>query len=105
MSSDLPMMKRLRRHLVPRTRDMVKLLGKFVCCESPSHQKAAVDRLGTIVAEEWRRRGANVRVLRNKMRGNHIRAEIYLGTGRPKGQIMALGHLDTVYALGTLATQ
>jgi glutamate carboxypeptidase len=74
-----------------------------VRCESPSHQKTAVDRLGKIVANEWRRRGAKVRIVRHATRGNHVRAEIWPGKGRPKGQIMVLGHLDTVYPLGTLA--
>lgn len=97
------MMQRLRRELRRRERDMVRLLGQFVRRESPSHQKAAVDRLGKLVAKEWRRRGAKVQILRHATNGNHVRAEIWLGDGRPKGQIMVLGHLDTVYPLGTIA--
>jgi glutamate carboxypeptidase len=104
MNHDLPMMKRLQRELRRRERDMVGMLWQFVRCESPSHQKAAVDRLGKLVACEWRRRGATVRVQRDKTRGDSLRAEVWLGDGRPKGQIMVLGHLDTVYPLGTLAT-
>ncbi len=95
----------LRRHLAPRTREMVDLLGKLVRCESPSHQKTAVDRMAALVASEWRRRSARVRVLPQEARGNHVRAEVWLGNGRPHGQIMVLGHLDTVYSLGTLAAQ
>ena len=56
-----------------------------------------------MVASEWRRRGAKVRILRQTERGNHVRAEVWLGTGQPAGQILILGHLDTVYPLGTLA--
>jgi glutamate carboxypeptidase len=97
------MMLGLRRYLTPRTREMVELLGRFVGCESPSHQKAAVDRYGALLAREWRRRAAQVRILVQKTRGNHVRAEISFG--RAKSQIMVLGHLDTVYPLGTLATQ
>jgi len=82
---------------------MVRLLGAFVRCESPSHNKPAVDRVGQLVAAEWRRRGAKVRFLRHRDRGDHVRAEIWPGTGRPNGQILVLGHLDTVYPLGTLA--
>ena len=43
---------------------MVRLLGRFVRCESPSGDKAAVDRFGAMVAREWRRRGAKVKILR-----------------------------------------
>jgi glutamate carboxypeptidase len=104
MNDDVPMMRHLQRELRRHERRMVRMLGQFVRCESPSHQKAAVDRLGTLIAGEWRRRGASVNVLRDKTRGNSVRAEIWLGGGRPRGQIMVLGHLDTVYPLGTLAT-
>lgn len=86
-----------------RQSDMVKMLGRFVRCESPSHDKSAVDRFGRIVVDEWKRRGANVRVLRQIRFGNHVRAEMRLGKGKHAGQIMVLGHLDTVYPLGTIA--
>ncbi|MGB9070027.1 MAG: M20 family metallopeptidase [Candidatus Acidiferrales bacterium] len=104
MNHDALMMKHLQRELRRHERGLVRMLGQFVRCESPSHQKAAVDRLGKLIASEWRRRGANVRVLRAKTRGDSVRAEIWLGDRRPPGQIMVLGHLDTVYPLGTLAT-
>jgi len=96
-------MPALLRGLKSREAEIVRMLGEFVRCESPSHDKAAVDRMGRIVAREWQRRGARVRVLRQPQAGNHVRAEIWLGEGRPSGRILALGHLDTVYPLGTLA--
>jgi glutamate carboxypeptidase len=97
------MMRKVLRELKSREKEMLRLLGRFVRCESPSHDKAAVDAMGEIVAAEWRARGAQVRMLRQSKRGNHVRAEIWLGEGRPTGQILVLGHLDTVYPLGTLA--
>ncbi len=81
---------------------MVRLLGRLVECESPSSDKPALDRLGRILASEWRKRGARVQVLLQRSRGNHLRAELWLGRGAPRGQILVLGHLDTVYDLGTL---
>jgi glutamate carboxypeptidase len=56
-----------------------------------------------MVAAEWRRRGALVQFLRQRERGDHVRVELRLGHGRPGRQILVLGHLDTVYDLGTLA--
>jgi len=96
-------MRALLRALKTRQEEMVALLARFVQCESPSHDKAAVDAMGEMVAAEWRKRGAKVRVVRQPKRGNHIRAELWLDKGRPSGQITVLGHLDTVYPLGTLA--
>jgi glutamate carboxypeptidase len=88
--------------LAPREKQMVALLKSFVECESPSHDKAAVDRLGAIVAAQWRKRGATVRTLKQKQRGNHIRVEIPPGAAGVPGQLMVLGHLDTVYPVGTI---
>jgi len=97
-------MRKILRKLKSQESSMVKMLGTFVRSESPSHDKKAVDRFGKVVATEWRKRGAKVRVLNNLKRGNHLRVEIWFGQGRePKRQIMLLGHLDTVYPLGTLA--
>ena len=86
-----------------RETQMTRLLGRFVCAESPSYDKAAVDRFGWLLAAEWRKRGAHVEFLRQRKRGDHLRAALWRGPGRPRGQILVLGHLDTVYDLGTLA--
>ena len=88
-----------------RTREsaMTKLLARFVRTESPSYEKAAVDRFGKMLAAEWKRRGAKVTFLRQRERGDHIRAEWNPAGKRAKGQILVLGHTDTVYSTGTLA--
>src|SRR5277367_5653488 len=101
-SENLPM-KQILREMRGRQGAMLKLLGEFVRCESPSQVKSAVDGCAAMVAREWQRRGAKVRILRQRERGNHVRAEIWDGAGRAGGQIMVLGHTDTVYPLGTLA--
>jgi glutamate carboxypeptidase len=95
-------MRRLLSELKSRRESMVRLLERFARSESPSGDKAAVDGFGRIVAREWRRRGAKVRILGQPRVGNHVRVELWLGEGRPAGQILVLGHLDTVYPLGTL---
>ena len=100
----------LLRHLRPREPEMTRLLGRFVRAESPSYDKAAVDRFGRLVAAEWRKRGARVEFLRQRERGDHLRVTLWPGGGlrfgrggRPRGQVLVLGHLDTVYEAGTLA--
>jgi glutamate carboxypeptidase len=98
-----PPMKELLASLRAQQSAIVKMLGAFVSCESPSHDKAAVDRFGKVIAAEWKRRGAKVRLLRQARFGDHLRADMWIGEGNPTGQIMVLGHLDTVYPLGTIA--
>jgi len=103
MKDHSSLVPKLLRASSGREKQMVRLLGRFVRCESPSHNKAAVDRLGRIVAAEWRRRGAKVRLVRQASRGDHVRAEIEPANANSERQILVLGHLDTVYPLGTLA--
>jgi len=102
MNEDRIPMREILRELRSREKDMVRLLGRFVRCESPSYEKAAVDSFVQMVASEWRRRGAKVQVLRQPKRGDHVRAEVWLGKGRATGQILVLGHTDTVYPVGTI---
>ena len=102
MKENATIIRALLRELRRGEGAMLRLLERFVVCESPSHDKIAVDAMGQIVAEEWRQRGAKVQIVRQAKRGNHVRAEISPGSGRPAGQVLVLGHLDTVYPLGTL---
>jgi len=88
--------------------DTKHLLKTLVETESPSHDKAAVDRVGTIVAAEARRLGARVEILPNKETGDHVLARFpppSLGEagGEREKPILLLCHMDTVFPLGTLS--
>ena len=63
----------------------------------------AVDRFGRMVVAEWRRGGGRIDFLRQKKRGDHLRVTWPAKT-TGSGQILVLGHLDTVYELGTLGS-
>jgi glutamate carboxypeptidase len=67
--------------------------------ESPSTDKAAVDRCGLELLARLRAAGADVRVIAQETRGDHVRASIG-GDDRP---VLLLGHFDTVWPVGTLA--
>ena len=88
---------------------MKSLLKTLVETESPSNDKAAVDRVGTIVAREARKLGAQVEIIPNRETGDHVLAKFALSRtteGRPheaKGEgILILCHMDTVFALGAI---
>jgi glutamate carboxypeptidase len=83
---------------------MVRLLERFVRAESPTDVKLAVDRFGRIVAREWHDRNARVTFLRQAHAGDHLRIVWPAGNTPRKPQVLVLGHLDTVYNLGTLRT-
>ncbi len=81
--------------------DKKSLLQRLVETESPSHQKAAVDRVGAIVAEQTRTLGAQVEVLPNDKTGDHILAR-FSSSPTSSGSILLLCHMDTVFPLGTI---
>jgi len=78
--------------------DTKSLLKTLVETESPSHDKAAVNRVGAIVAEEARKLGAQIEIIPNTETGDHV-----LSTwGSGKDGILILCHMDTVFPLGTI---
>lgn len=80
---------------------MLRCLRQAVEIESPSHSKADVGRLAGFFAREFRRRRGKVRILRHPTAGSSVVAEFW-GQRRRQKPILLLGHLDTVWDLGTL---
>jgi glutamate carboxypeptidase len=85
--------------------EMLSLLRKMVEIESPSDDKAAVDRMGEFLAQAFERLGGQVTFYPQEAAGNHLKADFAGGpsdraTGKP---VLLLGHFDTVWPLGTLA--
>ena len=96
--------KALRARLIPELPNMLRTLKAFVCAESPSTEKAAADACARVIAGEWRKRRVQVQLLEQKHRGAHLRVTYAHGKTKPRSQLLVLGHYDTVYASGTLAT-
>src|SRR5216684_104787 len=95
--------KKFLQFLKPRLPQMLATLRRFVTAESPSLEKAAADRCCGIIAEEWDRHGSRVERIAQKHRGDLLRITCAPGKSRPLGQLLVLGHYDTVYATGTIA--
>ena len=94
--------KELLRLVKPRLPQMLATLRRFVEAESPSLEQAARDRCCQIIAAEWRKRGVRVEQIASKQRGSHLRMTHWPYNVRPAGQLLVLGHYDTVYSSGTL---
>ncbi len=95
----------LLRWLRAREDAMTRLVGRFVRIESSSYDRAGVNRLVDALATEWKKRGARVERIRPAgaaERGDVLRCELAPGPGAATGQILVLGHTDTVYERGTL---
>jgi glutamate carboxypeptidase len=101
--ADVNFPKKLLQFLKPRLQQMLATLGRFVTAESPSLEKAAADRCCGVIAEEWGKQGGRVERIKQKHRGDLLRITHASGKSRPMGQVLVLGHYDTVYSTGTLA--
>lgn len=95
--------KALFSTLQSRLPQMLDLLRELTLLESPSTEKPPADRCCGFLANQWRLRGGMVEVLPQKIRGNQLRVLWEPNAGRPSGQLLVLGHYDTVYSTGTLA--
>jgi len=93
---------RLLDEVTGREADMVERIGTLVSIESPSNDKAAVDQAQSCFLE-WAR-AAGAKVVRHPYREFGDSLQVSFGE-QHRGQppIMLLGHLDTVWNVGTLA--
>lgn len=80
---------------------LVDTTRALVHCESPTPDKAAVDRCGRELADRLTALGARVLRLPREDAGDHLLAEFGCGTR----QVLLLGHFDTVWPVGELARQ
>jgi glutamate carboxypeptidase len=95
--------KEFLRHLKNRLPEMLSTVQRLVLVESPSLEKAPADHCCDVLAAEWRKRGASVERVAQKLRGDQLRVTWWPKKSRPAGQFLVLGHYDTVYASGSLA--
>lgn len=81
---------------------MVEMIREFAEIESPSNDKAACDRIGEFLAQKFAALGGKVRIHQAEKYGNNLQVD-FPGQA-PTKPVVLLGHFDTVYPIGTLAT-
>jgi len=101
--SELHLPKQFLHFLKPRLPQMIATLRRFVTVESPSLEKAAADRCCAVIAGEWKKQHVRVERIAQKHRGDLLRITYSEDKSRAVGQLLVLGHYDTVYSAGTLA--
>jgi glutamate carboxypeptidase len=90
------------RYANERQTEIVAFIRSLVEIESPSDSPRSVNRLCEWIAAKTQDI-AKPRTLKVKSFGNHLRLEFHLPGRRKTGQVLGLGHSDTVWPLGTLA--
>ncbi len=94
----------LHSHFSTQESDLLARLQELVAIESPSEDKAAVDRMAERVAELITAAGGRTQRLTRQQVGDHVLG--LWGPDTPEvSQILLLSHMDTVWPLGTLAAQ
>jgi glutamate carboxypeptidase len=79
---------------------VLDLITTLVSMESPTDDKAAVDRCGVELERQLSALGGRVRRHARESSGDHLQAEF----GRGTDQILLLGHFDTVWPVGQIAS-
>src|SRR5437762_11288958 len=91
----------LLAHVQSKQKEIIALIRRFVECESPSDSPRDVGRFIELLADTISPI-AKVKVHKPGRFGPNMEAEFNLPGKKKNGQVLALGHSDTVWALGTL---
>ena len=89
------------RYFESRREQMLHTIREFVEIESPSDNKLAADRMGAFLAGSFEAIGGRAKVHRAEDYADNLQITFPGREGKP---VLVLGHFDTVYPLGTLAT-
>jgi glutamate carboxypeptidase len=90
------------RYFQQRQDEIVHTVRQLVEIESPSDNKAAVDRIAAFIAPKFEALGGKVRLHRSQDFGDSL--QIDFASRDQRKPVLLLGHYDTVYPLGTLAS-
>jgi glutamate carboxypeptidase len=90
------------RFFVDRKDAITETIRQLVEIESPSDNKEAVDRLGALLAGRFEGLGGHSKFHRTQNFGDHLQVDF--ATERNGKPVLLLGHIDTVYPSGTLAS-
>jgi len=96
-----PEVQRRLAYFSDRRDEIVSTIRELVEIESPSDNKAAADRLAESIAGKFSRLGGEIRFHRAQHFGNHVQVNFGGKSAKP---VLLLGHYDTVYPVGTLAS-
>ncbi len=90
------------RYFEAQQEEIVETIRELVMIESPSDNKLAADRMGALLAARFETLGGRAHVHRAEDFGDSVQID-FPGHENIK-PVLLLGHFDTVYRLGTLAT-
>ncbi len=93
----------LTEHFRARQEQILEVIRQLVTQETPSRDKARLDRFAEMLAERYVAAGAQVELLERNANGNHVRVKFAGGATYAKPALV-LCHYDTVWPAGSLET-
>src|SRR5262245_28338526 len=89
------------KFLKAREQEMVDMLCQLVQVESPSGNWRALAEMAEMLAAEFGKLGGNAKLHSQEKAGDHLQIDFSGKNGDP---VLLLGHYDTVWEVGTLAS-
>lgn len=96
-------MHRLLSYAREKQGEIIASIQAMVECESPSDSPVDVNRFVDLLAEQTKE-FATAETIDGGEYGRHLRLTFHLPVRETEGQILGVGHSDTVWPLGTLKT-
>jgi len=94
------LVREVEQYTQQRLPQYIEELRELCAIDSDSYNKAGLDAMAERLAERMRGIGMHVDIIRREKWGNDLLGVLH-GTGR--GNVLLLGHIDTVYPVGTAA--
>jgi len=94
------LVREVEQYTQQRLPQYIEELPELCAIDSDSYNKAGLDAMAERLAERMRGIGMHVDIIRREKWGNDLLG-VLRGTGR--GNVLLLGHIDTVYPVGTAA--
>ncbi|MBK9314830.1 MAG: M20 family metallopeptidase [Acidobacteria bacterium] len=92
----------LHDHFEKRQESILSFIRDLVEMETPSREEVRLNEMAGLVAERFRAIGGQVEQLPEPGYGTHLVANFASAENRDQSHILVLGHLDTVWPVGTL---
>jgi len=89
-------------HFAARRESILKSIGELVERETKSREAARLDEIARFVADQLRGIGGRVELFPQPGYGTNVRAGFDFDHDRPAHRVLVIGHLDTVWPIGTL---
>ncbi|MFZ0589787.1 MAG: M20 family metallopeptidase [Bryobacteraceae bacterium] len=88
-------------YAIERQKDIIDFIGELVRSESPSDAPSSVNRFQDLLADRSKDI-AEAEIFPSSRFGQHLKLRFKLSGAKKQGQILGLGHSDTVWPLGSL---